>query len=57
MTVAELRIGLGVLVNGEIFGVVSGFRKVASGVMVDIASPKRGAFSTSLINVTIKGGN
>ena len=57
MTVAELRIGLGVLVNGEIFGVVSGFREVASGVMVDIASPKRGAFSTSLINLTIKGGN
>lgn len=52
MSVEELRIGLGVLVNGSIFGVVCGFRKVGSGAMVDIASPKRGSFSTSLINVT-----
>lgn len=56
MTVEELRIGLGVWVNGYIFGVVCGFRQVGTGVIVEIASPARGAFSTSLINVTIEGG-
>lgn len=57
MTIEELRIGLGVLVNGDIFGVVCGFKRVGAGVIVDIASPSRGSFSTSLINVSIEGGN
>ena len=54
MTVEELRIGLGVFINGTIFGVVSGFRTVGAGTVVDIASPERGSFSTSIINITLE---
>ena len=46
-----------VWVNDTIKAVVKGYRPVGKGYMVDLWSPERGEFSTSLINITFKGGN
>lgn len=45
-----------VWVNDSIKAVVKGYREVGPGVMVDLWNPERGEFSTSLINITFKGG-